>query len=334
VAASLLAAAPAAAQSPPQPFAPYDGAIPFNCELQNVGTGTAFPHPEADPFCVEFDKTNQNVSDFGIADFTAQEPARVAAASSKCFYFQRDHWTGSVVQGSGPETWHWDGDYWYDRARGVGGVSVRNFRIGGQAQDPSPYAPEAYRPYFGEGGGGAMVNMATAPSPDCIDKVDTPEERDRVYAGRGLYPDCIDPGGRLHGKHVGEVKLGMSRDKARQKLGPPGDHAHGIDYWCLIGKGELRVAYVEGKAAAVLTSGRGHSVHGVSRGDHAQRAHRRLHLIDGRRAAGYHLFTIGGSLDPLDTIALEAGRVRWVMIADIKPLVGHALPKQLIRDVP
>src|SRR4051812_34808942 len=97
--ASLLAAAPASAQ---QPVAAYDGSIPFNCELQNVGTGTNYPHPEADPFCVEFDKTNQNVTDFGIVDFTSQEPARVAAASTKCFYFQRDHWTGSIMQGSAP----------------------------------------------------------------------------------------------------------------------------------------------------------------------------------------------------------------------------------------
>ena len=99
---------------------PYDGTIPFNCELQNVGTGTAFPHPAADPFCVEFDKTNQNVTDFGIVDFALQEPTRVAAAVTKCFYFQRDHWTGSIVQGSAPELWHWDGDYWFDIAAGRG----------------------------------------------------------------------------------------------------------------------------------------------------------------------------------------------------------------------
>ena len=143
---ALLAAANAGAQSPPTVVGPYDGQIPFRCELQNVGTGTDFPDPGADPFCVEFDKTNQNVTDFGLVDFTAQEPARVAAAGSKCFYFQRDHWTGSVVQGQQPELWHWDGDYWFDRARGVGGVSVRNFRLGGTPQSASRSCPRPTSP--------------------------------------------------------------------------------------------------------------------------------------------------------------------------------------------
>src|SRR3954452_6710615 len=100
-AAALVFPVAAAAQSA-NVVGPYDGEIPFNCELQNVGTGTNFPEPHADPFCVEFDKTNQNVTDFGLADFTAQEPARVAAAGDKCFYFQRDHWTGSIVQSQSP----------------------------------------------------------------------------------------------------------------------------------------------------------------------------------------------------------------------------------------
>src|SRR6478736_5029419 len=72
-----LAATPASAQ---EPSAPYDGSNPFNCEIQDVGTGTDFPHPEADPFCVEFDKTNQNVTDFGLVDFLSQEPDRTAQA--------------------------------------------------------------------------------------------------------------------------------------------------------------------------------------------------------------------------------------------------------------
>ena len=65
------------------PFAPYDGANPFRCQTQNTGFGVAYPNPEADPFCVEFDKTHQNVSQGGVVDFLSQEPARVAAASPK-----------------------------------------------------------------------------------------------------------------------------------------------------------------------------------------------------------------------------------------------------------
>ena len=94
----------------------------------------------------------------------------MAAAATKCFYFQRDHWTGSIVQGQQPELWHWDGDYFYDRARGVGGVSVRNFRIGGHAAGRAPYVPAAYQPLLRRqrrrrGRGGAGVATPTRPAP-------------------------------------------------------------------------------------------------------------------------------------------------------------------------
>ncbi len=141
---------------------------PSSASFKTSAPGPTFPHPEADPFCVEFDKTSQNVTDLGIRRLHRQEPARVAAAGDKCFYFQRDHWTGSIQQGQDPELWHWDGNYWYDRARGVGGVSVRNYRIGGTPQNASPYVPEAYKPYFDEnGGGGVEVLLDSGPDPSC-----------------------------------------------------------------------------------------------------------------------------------------------------------------------
>lgn len=178
---ALLASAPAFGQSG-SPVGPWHGRIPFHCQLQRVGTGTAFPHPKADPFCVEFDKRRQNVTGLGLADFLSKEPARVAAAVPKCFYFQRDHWTGSINQGQQPELWHWDGDYFFDKALGLGGVSVHNFRIGGVPMDPAPYAPAQLKPYFHPGGGGgAMVLLKSRPDPTCAAKVDTAKERRRVY---------------------------------------------------------------------------------------------------------------------------------------------------------
>jgi hypothetical protein len=164
------------------PISPYSGRNPFICQIQYVGTGTDYPYPKADPFCVSYDKTNQNVTDFGIVDFLLKEPARVAAASRKCFYFQVDHWTGSIVQNQQPTLWHWDGRYFFDKARGVGGVHVRNFTIGGQTADPRllPGFPEEYKPYFGPGKGGFKVRLG-AGEPRCKARVDTPEEREKVY---------------------------------------------------------------------------------------------------------------------------------------------------------
>ena len=160
-AAGVLSASAAAAT----PVVPWDGTNPFRCTLQNVGTGADFPDPGADPFCVEFDKTSQNVTDFGLLEFLALEPARVAAASTKCFYFQHDHWTGSIVQGQPPELWHWDGSYFFDKARAIGGVYVSDLRS----------------PLFGPLTGGVRLVDLGAADPVCAAKVDTAAERRRVY---------------------------------------------------------------------------------------------------------------------------------------------------------
>ncbi len=180
-AATLAAGTPAFGQSS-QVVGPWSGRLPFRCQIQDVGTGTAFPHPNADPFCVEFDKTNQNLAGLGLVDFLSREPARVAAATPKCFYFQRDHWTGSIDQGLQPSLWHWDGDYFFDKALGLGGVSVHNLQIGGVPIDPSRYAPAALKPFFYPGGGGgAMLQLKTRPDPACAKRVDTARERQRIY---------------------------------------------------------------------------------------------------------------------------------------------------------
>ena len=176
----------------------------------------------------------------------------MAAAATKCFYFQRDHWTGSVVQGQAPELWHWDGDYFFDRARGVGGVSVRNFRLGGTPQDATPFVPAGLpallrRRRRRRRRGAARVD----PDPTCAAKVDTPEERDLVYGDRAASTSVH----RARRRAPGQARRpGPARDDARRasarKLGPPTRcAARASTRWCLVGKGELRVAYGHRRAA-------------------------------------------------------------------------------------
>lgn len=324
----------AAAQSPTI-VGPYDGEIPFKCELQNVGTGTDFPEPHADPFCVEFDKTNQNVTDFGLVDFTAQEPARVAAAGEKCFYFQRDHWTGSVVQGQAPEVWNWDGNYFYDRARGVGGVSVRNFRVGGTPQSAGPFVPPGYEPYFDEnGGGGVEVLLESDPDPSCASKVDTPEERDRVYGDRPAREMCIEPGGGIRGRKVGRVRIGNRRDAIRTKLGPPTYARKSMGVWCLVGKGELRVAYSkDGRVGGILTSGRGQAFRDIAHGTRLRRAHRTLDLAGIGRRGGDRLFVVRERGSRRILLGAHHGRIRWVALLGTDRITAKVL-ESLIRRVP
>jgi hypothetical protein len=98
------------------------------------------------------------------------EPARVAAAVPKCFYFQHDHWTGSIVQGQPPELWHWDGSYFFDKARGIGGV----------------YVSDLQSALFGPVTGGVRLVSLGSVDPICAAKVDTPQERRRVYRRGGF----------------------------------------------------------------------------------------------------------------------------------------------------
>jgi len=183
---AIACALGAATAATAEPIAPYDGANPFKCRLQKLGTGTEYSNPNADPMCVEFDKTNQNVTEFGIVDFLVNEPARTATAVPKCFYYQTDHWTGSIVQGGQPTLWHWDGKYFFDKAKGMGGVHVENFTIGGVPADPSllPGFPTEFSPYFGPGEGGAYVTLG-AGDPECAERVDTPAKARKVYRSTG-----------------------------------------------------------------------------------------------------------------------------------------------------
>jgi hypothetical protein len=108
----------------------WDGTNPFRCTLQQAGFEATGPDPGADPYCVDFDKRRQNVTELGVVEFLSKEPARLAAAVDKCFYFQSDHWRGSIEQDDPrTRTYEWDGRYFFDKARGEGGAFVSNFSV-------------------------------------------------------------------------------------------------------------------------------------------------------------------------------------------------------------
>jgi hypothetical protein len=331
IALTLLGATSAGAQTP---TAPYDGSNPFNCELQQAGQSDVGPHPDVDPYCVEFDKTEQNITDSGFIEFLALEPTRVAAAGPKCFYYQRDHWTGWVVQDEPPELWHWDGGYFFDKAQGVGGVHVENFRVMGQSENPGDYAPAEYAPYFDEGGGGVQVTDQGEVDPTCAAKVDTPEEREQVYRDDPDYKDCISPGGELQGRRVGKVRLGMAPRRVRNELGAPRSRKRGIDRWCVVGGASLRVAYGRGSprgAALIRTTSRGHSEQGVAPGDRRARAHRKLNP-----KPAFHL----GKTDVEEAqpraerrlfLGLRGRRVHWLAVVDPERLESDEAIKRVLR---
>ena len=154
-----------------------------------------------------------------------QEPARVAAASPKCFYYQTDHWRGSITQeNAATETYGYDGSYYFDKARGAGGVAVKNFRVAGQQGDPTtiPGFPAAYRPYFGKGRGGFQyAGAGIEVEPRCVELA----KRKRVYRPSETKRACRLAGGRIGSGIGGDPAEGATGRRAvrarRSHVGEP-----------------------------------------------------------------------------------------------------------------
>lgn len=283
----------------------YDGSVPFECELQQAGTGTEFPHPDADPFCVEYDKRHQNVTQGGVVEFLSKEPARVAIAGPKCWYFQRDHWTGYVVQDDGStQTYNWDGSYFYDKARGLGGVYVENFKINGQTGDPTtmPGFPAEWKPFFGPGRGGVQSSDSVRLDPGCVAKA-------KQAPAPGPYK-CTSQSGKV-GKGLGPLRLGAPRKEAEDAMGPPARTSGALARWCLADGGKLEGGYRKGKLEIALTTSPAFEFSGVTVGDRTSKARKR---IGGEKKllqrGGVAVYRVGGVL-----VGMDRKQVRFLAAA-------------------
>ncbi len=279
-------AAPASGAS----LQPWDGSNPFVCTLQFAGQGTTFEHPNADPFCVDYDKTHQDITELGLVTFLSKEPARVAAASDKCWYYQQDHWTGQIIAGDGStETYHFDGHYFFDRRWGNGGVQVENFTINHQTADPSelPGFPASWKPYFGPGRGGVAFIGKLKADPSCQAKPGpghyTPYKDPGRWSGAPSSSPAHSGGGAAHGgagssggkgqagsntgrsavcrKFGGSARRGLGRVHLRQRrsrvvkaLGAPTRHGHGFLHFCLRGRRDLAVHFNRHRRADFVVS--------------------------------------------------------------------------------
>lgn len=316
VCAACLALAGTSAAAPPGGV--WDGSNPFICTVQNVGFGTNFPQPGADPFCVEFDKTHQNVTQLGVVDFLSQEPARVAAASNKCFYWQHDHWRGSIVQDNGStETYGYDGSYYFDKARGAGGVHVSNFRVAGQSGDPTavPGFPADYRPYFGQGRGGFQgTGAGVQADPRCVELA----KQHKVYRTPGARQNCRLPGGRI-GRGIGGISLKARRSSVRGALGAPTSESLGAMRYCLDGGGTLTAGFLargeRRRVAVVKVDNAAFSTKGIAVGASERRVRKTMRRERVRRHRdGTKLLIARGRTRTLVAMTSK-GRVRWVAVA-------------------
>jgi hypothetical protein len=238
---------------------PWDGVNPFNCTIQDAGQGTTVPDPGADPYCVRFDKTNQNVTELGLVGFLSKEPARVAAAVPKCFYYQEDHWRGSLVQ-SDQQTvvYEFYGHYFFNKATGDGGVWVTGFTVAGQTFDPRtlPGFPPQWDQYFGPGTGGVTSHDDVPVDPSCVQTASSPPAPiyapPQITAPPPTAPQCADVTGRVTRTRLGSLKLGMSESRLLARLGPPQLAKRGLLRYCLASGGSLLAAERGRHARTVL----------------------------------------------------------------------------------
>jgi hypothetical protein len=318
---------------------PWDGTNPFNCELQQAGLEAVGPHPEADPYCVEFDKRHQNVSQLGIVEFFSKEPARVGAAGDKCFYFQADHWRSAIVQDDGTtKTYEWDGRYFFDKARGEGGAFVTNFSVNGRTEDPGkvPGMPPEYAQTMGPGTGGTYFRSDSDVDPNCVEKA----KKEPVYAtapgggggtGAGLATSdrCGTPA--VTSRALGPVRLGDPERTVRAKLGPPAEIRRGFLRYCddgayLVGQRSDRSGDLGGDESdptVMVVARRGTFRFGP--GTPAKPIRR---LRKAGSVAGTRVWT--AKRRPL-LFGTRAGKVRWVAVYDRRALRSRRAVRELLR---
>jgi hypothetical protein len=342
VAAAVLAVALPQLAAAQNGLSGWDGKNPFACTLQQLGGGTDFPDRDADPFCVEYDKRHQNIDRLGLVEFLSHEPARFAAAGPKCFYFQHDHWVGTVIEGNQQtQTYAWDGSYYYDKAKGTGGVYVENFTFNGQTGDPTllPGFPTEYKPYFGEGRGGVRKTGDVPVAPNCVAKA----KQHDPYAtggpggssGSSGKGRCRVPGGQVD-RGIGGIRLGQTRASVRRTLGAPTKESLTWVTYCMTGGGRLEAGFskrgADGRAILVWTNAPPFDLRGIRTGDSTSRARSRLqgeYRMQGQR--GHRPLAVRESRQLL-LVGTFRNRVMFVAVG--KPALTDARVKELLNNRP
>jgi hypothetical protein len=336
---AVLAVTATGASGPP---VPWDGVNPYACDLQQAGYGAQVAHPDADPFCIDFDKRHQSVADLGVVYFLEQEPARTALAVPKCFYFQSDHWRGSVVQDDGStKTYEWDGHYFFNKATGDGGVWVTNFSFNGRTFDPStlPGFPEQYAEHFGPGTGGMITHNEVPVDPDCAAKAaKSPPYAKPPPAGRS--PRCGAATGHISSTQLGPVTLGMPESKVWAELGTPERVQRGFLRFCLVGGGKELVGLPGDRSGPsgspgddpalflLTTSVKLRTQKGLGRGDRAAAVRRAYPRAREWFVQGHtHVSRLGRGF----LVGVKDGRVRFLAAYDTKKIHGAKAVRDWLR---
>ena len=203
----------------------------------------------------------------------------MAAAVPKCFYYQEDHWRGSLIQ-SDQQTvvYEFYGHYFFNKATGDGGVWVSGFTVAGKTFDPRtlPGFPPQWDSDFGPGTGGVISHDDVPVDPSCVTTANDPPAPIYAPTQRAAptqpaapaqpAPGCADASGRVNRAGLGPVKLGASEGRVLATLGSPQSKTSGLLRYCLTRGGSMLVGESGRHARTVFlsTTSRAFTVRGAS----------------------------------------------------------------------
>ena len=231
LAALTLAVVPGSAGALSSPT-PWDGANPFHCTIQNAGQGTTVPDPGADPYCVRFDKTNQNVTQLGIVD--VPQPRSRRGSPPPCRSAPTSRRTTGAGRSSSPtdapSCTSSSGTTSSTRRPATAASGSSDFTVAGQTFDPTtlPGFPPAYRRYFGPGTGGFITHDDVPGRPELRARLVaraaaplSPAALRPASSGRSLVTAASPPSRAARAAHAPPGCWRARRSPASERWSPP-----------------------------------------------------------------------------------------------------------------
>jgi hypothetical protein len=160
---------------------------------------------------------------------------------------------------------------------------------------------------------------------------------------------CPPPSGRVTGKTVGPLKLGMTRAQARRRLKRFTITHNGFDNFCLYAGWGIRAAYpsakltrsfspvrrraLNGRIVLALTANPFYALNGVHPGESAAAAVRRLRMGRPIRV-GLNLWYMKPAAESTEVLKVQHGVVQEVGLTDRSLTTGHTAQVRLLSGFP
>jgi hypothetical protein len=142
---------------------------------------------------------------------------------------------------------------------------------------------------------------------------------------------CARPGGRVRGRRLGRARLGFTRRRMRGAFPSHTRPRRTVDRFCLTDGRHIRVGYVGGRAALILSSSRSYRIAGITRGSTARALRARFPSARTFVVGANRWFLAPGRRARL-VFKVRGGRVREVGIAQLGLSRGGSRSRRFMRS--